>query len=37
MFDHPNFELLTFEQVPLDRDLYIRNAACIPEYERGVA
>ena len=35
MFDHPNFDRYSFEEVPLDRDIYLMGEEWASEYERN--
>ncbi|MDE2259872.1 MAG: hypothetical protein KGK17_06070 [Betaproteobacteria bacterium] len=33
MFDHQDFKLIQFDEIPLDQDLFVRDVVCMPGYE----
>ncbi len=36
MFDHEHFDNYTFEDVPLNRDIYLMDEKWMPEYEESL-
>lgn len=36
MFDHPNFDNYSFEEIPLDRDIYLMDERWLAEYEQSM-
>ena len=36
MFDHPRFDKYSFEEIPLNRDLYLMDEIWLDEYEKSL-